>query len=165
MHSQLMLSFNTHMSASTLNVAGLYVCVTHTHFVGRIHRLCVTSETINYNGGVHIGELRVSVLFLLDAAGLNKGPPTNTNTGRPGLSPTVSFVFLASCKNSNSRCRDYLAENPSVPKVWRFTLYGHRQALLMCVFKFWLASLTKCYLGFLKVHTNILTPLIYSDSS
>lgn len=69
-----------------------------THFVGRIHRLCVTSKTINYNGGVHRGELCVSVLFLLDAAGLNKGPPTNTNTGSRALSVTASFLFSASRK-------------------------------------------------------------------
>lgn len=133
MHSQLMLSFNTHMSASTLNVAGLYVCVTHTHFVGRIHRLCVTSETINYNGGVHIGELRVSVLFLLDAAGLNKGPPTNTNTGRPGLSPTVSFVFLASLKKLKLQMqRLFGRESISAKSVEIYTLWPQTGTTDVC---------------------------------
>lgn len=59
------------------------------------------------------GELCVSVLFL-NGTGLNKGPPTTTNTGSWGLSLTASFVFLELKKRSKSE--DHLAENPSTQK-------------------------------------------------
>lgn len=83
-----------------------------------IHRLCVTRKTINYNGGVHSGELCVSVLFLLDDAGLNKRPPTNTNSGSWVCSLTQSFVFLASWKRAGSE-----SAGLKVIRVWRFTLW------------------------------------------
>lgn len=61
------------------------------------------SKTINYSAGVQGRELGWSVPFLLDDAGLNKGPPTNTNTGSWLLSFTNFFrVFVPAeiCKHA-----------------------------------------------------------------
>ena len=77
----------------------------------------------------------VSFLFLLYDAGLNKGPPTNTNTGGRVLSLTASFVFTASPKIKHPKVTWQTIHQARSYRVWRFTLYGYRQALLMCVAK------------------------------
>lgn len=57
---------------------------------------CMCSETINYNPEQR--NASVSVLFLLDDAGLNKGPPRCTNTGGRCISLTPSFLFFRPVK-------------------------------------------------------------------
>lgn len=84
----------------------------------------------------------VSRVFLNDA-GLNKGPPANTNTGSRSLSLTGSFIFLGQSKQSKTS-EDYLAENPLTQKCGTFKLNSNRWELL--------TLLMLHHLAFLKVH-------------
>lgn len=53
-------------------------------------------QTFNYNGSVQRSELCVHKLFLLDEAGLNKGPPMSTNTGSEVFSLRTSCALIYS---------------------------------------------------------------------
>lgn len=112
-------------------------------FVGQILRPCVMSKTINYSAGVQGRELGWSVPFLLDDAGLNKGPPTNTNTGSWLLSFTNFFVFLCQLKYVNTLHIQRLFGRVHWWKttgVRRFTLQLQRGPV-----EIWFSSVTKCW--------------------
>lgn len=71
-------------------------------------------------------ELPVSALFLPDDAGLNKGPPANTNTGGRGASRSLYFwSVVGPAENLKHAPNPEIVwrENPTGPKVWRFTLF------------------------------------------
>lgn len=114
-------------TASTLNITGRYVCVTHTLLLDE-YRDCVSPARPSITMVESTAVNCVSVLFLLDDAGLNKGPPTNTNTGSRLLSATASSAK----KKKKSKSKDF---RPKFTGVWRFTLYGYTQELLMCISK------------------------------
>lgn len=112
-------------------------------FVGQILRPCVMSKTINYSAGVQGRELGWSVPFLLDDAGLNKGPPTNTNTGSWLLSFTNFFVFLCQLKYVNTLHIRRLFGRVHWWKTTgmrRFTLQLQRGPV-----EIWFSSVTKCW--------------------
>ena len=88
-----------------------------------IDRLCVTSQTTNYNRGVQEQE---GLLSPLDDARLNKGPPTNTNTGSRLLSLAASFVLSDAQKAKhglNPEVTWQRSAGSNVTGVWRFTLW------------------------------------------